>query len=80
LLADGDEILPRHLPAAIRDELTVPVADAAASNDEILPLDEVERRYLQAAVSGFEGDRDELAAKLGISRRTLYRKLEKIDR
>ncbi len=80
LLADGDEILPRHLPAVICDESPLPVAAAMASNDAILPLDEVERRYLQAAVSGFAGDRDELAEKLGISRRTLYRKLEKIDR
>jgi DNA-binding NtrC family response regulator len=80
LLADGNEILPRHLPAVICDESPLPVAAAMASNDAILPLDEVERRYLQAAVSGFAGDRDELAEKLGISRRTLYRKLEKIDR
>jgi DNA-binding NtrC family response regulator len=80
LLADGDEILPRHLPPVICDEWLLPVAAAMASNDAILPLDEVERRYLQAAVSGFAGDRDELAEKLGISRRTLYRKLEKIDR
>ena len=53
-------------------------SDATASKGHILPLDEVERIYLERAVSGFKGDRGELAAKLGISPRTLYRKLEKI--
>jgi len=35
----------------------------------------VEREYLQRVVQHFEGDNKTLAKKLGVSERTLYRKL-----
>jgi len=41
----------------------------------ILPLAEVERNYLSRVAEEYGGDRDALAEALGISRRTLYRKL-----
>ena len=74
VLATGQEILPEHLPAA--DAGTA--ADAAAGHDgddEIVTLDEAERRYVQWAVQRFAGDRRALAGRLGISERTLFRKL-----
>ncbi|NIA01469.1 MAG: PAS domain-containing protein [Planctomycetia bacterium] len=79
LLADDDVILPEHLTAEACDS-------AAASNDrqllssgEILPLREIERRYLMQVVARFQGDRDSLADKLGISKRTLFRKLHNLQ-
>ena len=42
---------------------------------ELLPLEEVERRYLEWAVGKFQGDNRELAGLLGLSERTLYRRL-----
>jgi len=79
LLADDDVILPEHLTAEACDS-------AAASNDrqllgsgEILPLREIERRYLMQVVARFQGDRDSLADKLGISKRTLFRKLQNLQ-
>ena len=47
-------------------------------NGEILPLEEIERRYLAQVISKFDGDRDSLAEKLGISKRTLFRKLRNV--
>lgn len=43
---------------------------------EILPLKEVERRYLSYALTKYPKDRAKLAKSLGISLRTLFRKLE----
>jgi two-component system, NtrC family, response regulator HydG len=81
LLSDGLWIEPEHLP----DELSRPglpekVTSAARAlegpdSDGVLSLDEVERRYLRWALSVFLGDRRALAAKLGMSERTLYRRL-----
>lgn len=70
LLADGDTILPGHLP----DNVGTPAGGVSALAD-IVPLAEAERRYLRWAVSRHAGDRHALAARLGVSPRTLFRKL-----
>lgn len=49
--------------------------DTLAGETGILPLAEVERNYLARVVEKYSGDREALAEALGISRRTLYRKL-----
>ena len=49
--------------------------DEVQQNAEILPLAEIERRYLARVSKEQTGDRNALAAALGISKRTLYRKL-----
>ncbi len=71
LLCDGDVIEPRHLP-----EECARVPGIETGDDEVLPLEEVERRYLRRVSLRFTGDRRELARRLGISERTLYRKLQ----
>lgn len=78
LLADDEVISPEHLPAEVRDSGSVPEDIQLLDTAEILPLDEIERRYLVRVVSDFRGDRDSLADKLGISKRTLFRKLQNI--
>jgi DNA-binding NtrC family response regulator len=70
LLADGDVILAEHLPAEIGVE-----APPAEVTEEIVPLATAELRYLQWALARHTGDRKALAEKLGVSERTLYRKL-----
>lgn len=70
LLADGDTILPEHLP----ETLGAPAPGVAAAGD-VVSLVEAERRYLRWAASRYQGDRRSLAGKLGISPRTLFRKL-----
>jgi two-component system response regulator HydG len=75
LLADGDVIGARHLPEDCR--CSGKQAGAAPGGDEeIVPLQEMELRYLQRVAARFRGDRRELAERLGISERTLYRKLQ----
>ncbi len=44
-----------------------------------MPLKEVERRYLAYALSIYPKDREKLAKSLGISLRTLFRKLEDLQ-
>jgi two-component system response regulator HydG len=69
LMADGDTLLAEHLPP----ELTGAVA--GIPDMDIVPLEMAELRYLQWALAQHNGDRKSLAAQLGISERTLYRKL-----
>jgi DNA-binding NtrC family response regulator len=70
LLRDGDTILPEHLLGIARGEAE-PAAD-----EGVLTLDEVEQRYLSRVAARHRGDRRELAALLGVSERTLFRKLQ----
>jgi two-component system response regulator HydG len=71
LLTDGDRILP----AALSVECPGDTAEAPA---EILSLDEVEKRYLRQLRVTYAGNKRTLARKLGISERTLYRKLQEL--
>ncbi|MFN3750879.1 MAG: sigma-54 interaction domain-containing protein [Thiobacillus sp.] len=71
LMADGDTLLPEHLPPELAAEASMDMPDG----DLIVPLETAELRYLQWALAHHDGDRKSLAARLGISERTLYRKL-----
>ncbi len=77
LLADGDEIEPRHiLDIDIENEAEAsPVLRTNEVNGAWLTLKENERRYLAWAVATYQGDRPALARSLGVSERTLFRKL-----
>ena len=81
ILADGNTILPQHLPA--NTSKTEKIADNVPSEvtafNEIFPLENLEKRYLAWAAKNFHGDRKTLAERLGMSERTLYRKLRKPD-
>jgi DNA-binding NtrC family response regulator len=78
LLCDDNVILPQHLPAGVRDAGTAAADEHLPDNGDILPLVEIERRYLAQVISKFDGDRDSLADKLGVSKRTLFRKLRNV--
>jgi DNA-binding NtrC family response regulator len=70
LLCDGDAILAEHLLGIGRG------AAAPESDEGVLTLEEVEQRYLRRVAAQYHGDRKELAARLGVSERTLFRKLQ----
>jgi DNA-binding NtrC family response regulator len=76
LLADGQLIGPEHFTGDRQSTGNSAQAEDLTRADEILTLAEAERRYLAGVADRFRGDRDELAARLGVSRRTLYRKLQ----
>jgi len=77
LLADGDNIDRAHLTEMAED---VPPAISAAGDaflvGEVVALDTLERRYLDWAKARADGDLLALAGQLGVSQRTLYRKLQ----
>ncbi|MDD3529910.1 MAG: sigma-54-dependent Fis family transcriptional regulator [Gallionellaceae bacterium] len=71
LLCDGEVIGPEHLPLDL-----APMPSAPAGREgEVVPLDEAEHRYVRWALDRLGGDKKALAGALGISERTLYRKL-----
>jgi two-component system response regulator HydG len=75
VLADGDEIraadLPPELRSVARSEQHEP-----GPPEPLLPLLEVERRHLQRVLDHAGGHRARAAAVLGISERSLYRKIQ----
>jgi DNA-binding NtrC family response regulator len=78
LMADGSTILESNLPEECRcGGREVPESDSRA--DDVVPLDEVERRYLRRVMARFPGDKRQLANKLGVSERTLYRKIQALS-
>lgn len=77
LLADGDLIDLPHLEEMAEDlPPALLVNDNAFHVDQIVELDTLERRYLNWARDRNGLDTVELAARLGVSQRTLYRKLQ----
>ena len=76
LLSDSGRIDREHLPLIgtndtnVGCEMPIPI-----DIDRILSLDDVETRYIQWMGSRFDGSRAQLADRLGISERTLYRRL-----
>ena len=77
LLADDGVVHSHHLPKQVQ-KLTVGARDHPDSSSEIVSLDEAERRYLQRALQLHKGPRKELAERLGLSERVLYRKLAEL--
>lgn len=77
LLCDGKVIQPEHLPEeCCLDGEARPLRGALFG--EVIPLEEVEQRYLLWALARFQGDKHALAERLGLSERTLYRKLRQL--
>jgi transcriptional regulator with PAS, ATPase and Fis domain len=82
LLVEGEAISARHLPLALVQGESgrvvapaVPADPPAASPEDESPLRAAEHHALEEALARHGGSRRELAAALGISERTLYRKL-----
>jgi DNA-binding NtrC family response regulator len=74
LMAGGRTIERRHV-AQIRQDL--PARNGfAVPCDVVMSLEELQRAYLGWIAGRFEGDRRDLARRLGISERTLYRRLQ----
>lgn len=81
LLCDNDIITPEHLTLTSYQH----TQNTARHNlqqtilpTDIIPLHNVEQAYLAKASQHFSGDNAQLAKQLGISQRTLYRKLKQI--
>jgi DNA-binding NtrC family response regulator len=73
ILEDGDMIEPEHLPNSILQRK----GEFREFSEEIFPLEELERRYIQFILRRTKGKRQEAARILGINRKTLSLKIKK---
>jgi DNA-binding NtrC family response regulator len=76
-LARFDEVIVEDLPAQVRDYRTSHVLVAANDPSELVPLAEVERRYIERVMEAVGGNKRQAAQLLGLDRATLYRKLDR---
>lgn len=77
LLSDGRQITRAHFPG-LRAPQEGDRQTSPASFSRLVPLADMERHYLRWALGQHPADKPTLARGLGISERTLYRKLEKL--
>jgi two-component system response regulator HydG len=71
-----EEISADDLPDRIRNYQASQLLVEGQDPSELVPLEEVERRYVLRVLEALGGRRSDAAKVLGIDRKTLYRKLE----
>ncbi|WP_394846813.1 sigma-54 dependent transcriptional regulator [Pendulispora brunnea] len=74
-----EEIRVDDLPEKIRDYRFSHVLIAGNDPAELVPLEEVERRYILRVLDAVAGNKAAAARVLGLERKTLYRKLERYE-
>lgn len=79
LLADGKAITPACLPMEMVLQNGTGLDFEPEPADDLVTLEEAEQRYLKSALARFKGTRKELADKLGVSERKLYRKIQALE-
>jgi len=80
VVCDGDEILPAHLPLALAATPSPASPPGGVYPEGRLPtLREMEREHIARALRSTGGHREKAARALGISERSLYRKLRAYD-
>ncbi len=85
VLGSGPRITPRHLPPEIRDaggageRFGGGLGKIALDAPGDFNLHKVEQRFISGALEATKGNRTDAAKLLGISRRTLQRKLKSLD-
>jgi two-component system response regulator HydG len=70
-----DKLTLEDLPEKIRDYRSSQVVIGGSDPGELVPLEEIERRYILHVLECVQGNRTQAARKLGLDRKTLYRKL-----
>jgi DNA-binding NtrC family response regulator len=75
VLCKSDKITPRDLPPSARQANGAPAVAAPARASTDLSVKEAEKQLIIRALKATNGNRTLAAKKLGMSRRTLYRKL-----
>jgi transcriptional regulator with PAS, ATPase and Fis domain len=72
-----DTLVVEDLPEKIRDYRSTNIVVATEDASQLLPMEEVERRYILRVLKTVGGNKTTAAKVLGFDRRTLYRKLER---
>jgi two-component system response regulator HydG len=73
-LAEGDIVTPEDLPPGMRERKNQDRLTSALMQG--LTLEELERQYIQRVLEAEGGNKTRAAQRLGLDRKTLYRKLE----
>ncbi len=79
-LTTYEQIAVDDLPEKIRNYKRSHVVVASDDPSELVPLEEVERRYILRVLEAVGGSKTIAAQVLGLDRKTLYRKLERWGR
>ncbi len=79
-LSLGDTIALADLPDKVRDFVPQSIVMAAREVEELISIDELERRYIEKVIQKLGGNKSRAAEVLGVDRRTLYRRLETWNR
>ncbi len=66
------------LPQKVREHNPAHLVVVGDDPSEIVPLEEIEERYILKVVEACRGNKSQAARVLGIGRKTLYRRLEKV--
>ncbi len=74
-LTRAEDLAVEDLPDKIQSHRRSHVVVASDDPSELVPLEEVERRYILRALEALGGNRTLTAQTLGLDRKTLYRKL-----
>jgi two-component system response regulator HydG len=72
-----DQILVDDLPEKLRDYRPTNVLVVGDDPAELVPMEEIERRYVLRVLAAAQGNKAAAARILGFERKTLYRKLER---
>jgi two-component system, NtrC family, response regulator len=75
ILSEDDVITTRALPR----ELTEQSMESGSEEVAFVPLDEVAKNHIRRALDFADGNRSQAAELLGISRKTLYRKIKEFE-
>jgi two-component system response regulator HydG len=76
-LAQFDHVGVDDLPERVREFKSSRITIESSDPAELLPMEEVERRYILRVLEAVGGNKTLAAQVLGFDRRTLYRKLER---
>ncbi|HEY3236298.1 MAG TPA: sigma-54 dependent transcriptional regulator [Polyangiaceae bacterium] len=72
-----DQITVEDLPDKVRNYHSTRLVIGGDDPGELLPMHEVERRYIQQVLKSVGNNKTQAAKRLGFDRRTLYRKLQR---
>jgi DNA-binding NtrC family response regulator len=79
-LTQFEEIVVEDLPESVRDYKRVSLLPLGEDTASLLPMHEVEKRYILRVLEAVGGNKTNAAQILGFDRRTMYRKLERYDK
>lgn len=77
-LTQYDHIAVDDLPERIRNYRGTHLELAGENPSDLLPMEEIERRYIRHVLKATHGNRTQTAQILGFDRKTLYRKLKQM--